>query len=128
MSFIRWSSCALLLGPAASAQDEAAEAPGVEIEISFTGLSRQPRPWYLKPEAPIVQACVCAGSDAIQQRQRFSVQSLTSVVDGQRILTRCVAQRQGKDLISLRIDPGPLSRTQHLKPQANSLVFARVAA
>ncbi len=63
MFVLHWSICVLLVGPAANAQDQAVEAPPVEIEVSFTGLSRQPRPWYLKPEAPVAEASVCAGSD-----------------------------------------------------------------
>jgi hypothetical protein len=55
--------CAFLMAPAAAGQDQPVPAASVEAEVSFTGLSRQPRPWYLKPDGPIAEACACTGSD-----------------------------------------------------------------
>ncbi len=55
--------CAFLLAPVTAGPQEPAPAPPAETGVSFTGLSRQPRPWYLKPDGPIAEACVCTGSD-----------------------------------------------------------------
>lgn len=58
-----WLLCALPIATAAGAQDELPLTPQAVADVSFTGLPRQPRPWYLKPEGPVAEACVCASSD-----------------------------------------------------------------
>ncbi len=63
MFALHWSLCALLLGPAPGAQDQLEQASPQEASVSFTGLWRQPRPWYLKPGGPVAEGCVCLGSD-----------------------------------------------------------------